>query len=207
MWSSGDAVLFRWLPQRRVSRVWPMIVVEDSAEVVALFIRRGAPTKVRVRPDGSPLDHSVRYAERFHSPWRLGDGRWHGHDMLMLTRPHAEHAFWAFYGDDGALAAWYVNLQAPLRRTRLGFDSEDHVLDITIAPDLSWSWKDEDELAEAVRIGRFSAAEAAKIRREGERVVAAIEARTWPLGSGWETWKPNPSWPRPTLPDDDAYLR
>jgi hypothetical protein len=144
MWSSGDAVVFRWLPHGRVSRVWPMTVVEDAPDLVALFIRAGTATKTRVRPDGSPLDHSVPYAERFHAPWRLGEGRWHANEMLMLTRPRTAHAFWAFYGEGGALDGWYVNLQAPLRRTQFGFDSEDHVLDIRVAPDLSWSWKDED---------------------------------------------------------------
>ena len=201
MWSSGDPILFRWLPQGRVSRIWPMTVVEDSPELVALFIRAGTPTKVRVRPDGAPLDHSVPYAERFHSPWRLGDGHWHGNDMLMLTRPDAAHAFWAFYATGGELA-WYVNLQAPLRRTGIGFDSEDHVLDITVGPDLSWSWKDEDELEEAIRVGRFTAEQAGEIRREGERAVAAIEARAWPLDAGWEAWRPDPAWPAPTLPAD-----
>lgn len=202
MWSRGDSVLFRWLPHGRVSRVWPMTVVDDTPELVALFIRAGTPTKVRVRPDGSPLDHSVPYAERFRAPWRLGDGHWRGNDMLMLTRPDTAHAFWAFYDEDGSFAAWYVNLQAPLRRTRFGFDSEDHVLDITIAPDLSWSWKDEDELEEAVRLGRFTRDQAAEIRREGDRVVAVVEARAWPFDGGWETWRPSAAWPTSALPDE-----
>ena len=72
---------------------------------------------------------------------------------------------------DGEFAGWYVNLQEPLRRSPLGFETDDLVLDIRIQPDGSWAWKDEDELEEAVRLGRFTEDEAQAIRAEGERVV------------------------------------
>ena len=65
-----------------------------------------------------------------------------------------------------------------------------------VRPDLSWSWKDEHELEAASRLGRFSPDEAAAIRAEGERVIAA-----WPFPTGWEDWRPDPSWPIPQLPE------
>ena len=93
-------------------------------------------------------------------------------------------------------AGWYVNLQEPLRRSPLGFETDDLVLDIRIQPDRSWAWKDEDELEEAVRLGRFTEDEAQAIRAEGERV---LEERPWP--TGWEDWRPGPGWPLPRLPE------
>ena len=35
-------------------------------------------------------------------------------------------------GDTDEFAAWYVNIQEPLRRARLGFDTDDLVLDVWI---------------------------------------------------------------------------
>jgi hypothetical protein len=96
----------------------------------------------------------------------------------------------------GEFLCCYVNLQEPLRPSPVGFDTRDQALDLVIDPDGSWRWKDEDHFAQAVERGRFTADEAAAIRAEGERVVAA-----WPFPTGWEGWMPDPRWPRPGLPD------
>ena len=61
----------------------------------------------------------------------------------------------------------------------------DHALDLVIAPDGSWCWKDEDDFAEAQALGVFTVEQAAAVRAEGERVLAA---RPWP--TGWENWRP-----------------
>jgi len=51
--------------------------------------------------------------------------------------------------------------------------------------------------AEAVRLGAFTAEQAAAVRAEGERVIAA---RPWP--TGWETWRPPTDWTPLALPSD-----
>nr|MBA2475753.1 DUF402 domain-containing protein [Actinomycetota bacterium] len=53
-------------------------------------------------------------------------------------------------------------------------------------------WKDEDELDEAASLGLL---DAAAVRAEAERVLADPP---WP--TGWEQWRPDPSWPAPRLP-------
>jgi hypothetical protein len=73
----------------------------------------------------------------------------------------------------------------------------DHALDVLVEPDGTWSWKDEDDLAEAQALGVFSGEEVAAIRAEGERVLSAPP---WP--TGWEDWRPDPSWPGPELRQD-----
>jgi hypothetical protein len=35
---------------------------------------------------------------------------------------------------------WYVNLEQPQRRSRLGFDFEDRLLDVFVEPDGRWRW-------------------------------------------------------------------
>ena len=206
MWSSGDAILLRWFWGGELGRVWPATVVEDSADAIALYIRSETPTKVRVREDGTPIDRALSYRERFGIPWRIGDGMFSGFSAVLLTRPGAGHAFMPFWNESGAFEAWYVNIQTPLVRTRWGFDTEDLVLDIVFENGAA-RWKDEDELEDAVELGRFTREQALEIRREGERAIADLEERAWPLNAGWEEWKPDPAWPLPTLPDDEAYLR
>jgi predicted RNA-binding protein associated with RNAse of E/G family len=119
--------------------------------------------------------------------------------VLMLTPRAAGHSFWAYWDDDWRFEGWYVNLQEPLRRSRFGFDTADNVLDLVVRDDLSWQWKDEDELAEAVQLGRFTAAEADALYEEGARATAVIDARAWPFDRDWSAWRPDPDWPEPPL--------
>lgn len=202
MWSSGESILLRYVHSGRVSRVKPMSVVGNSPEHVGLFISAGSPMKTRCGLDGVPLARELPYAERFALPWRLCDGVWSGYHVLMLTPVGAGHSNWAVWDEGWKLREWYVNLQEPLRRTRFGFDTADNVLDIVIEPDLSsWRWKDEHELEEAVRVGRFTPAEATAVRAEGRRALATLEARAWPFDRDWSTWRPDPAWPTPTFVD------
>jgi uncharacterized protein len=195
MWRSGDLAVLRFRPGGRTSFVRPVTVVEDTRQRSVLFLRAGTPTKVRVYADGSTIVRDTPYAERWARPWLLGDGTWGPNHTLLVTAAGAAHSIWHFWSTDWDFLGWYVNLQTPLVRTQVGFDTVDHVLDLVVEPDGTVSWKDEAELAVAVEVGRFSASDAAAIRAEGERVLAA---RPWP--TGWERWRPDPAWPIPGLP-------
>ena len=73
------------------------------------------------------------------------------------------------------LVCWYINLQDPIRRTEIGFDTMDHMLDVVISPDMdSWEWKDEDELAAAEKAGIGSKEKAQAIRQEAERAIELL---------------------------------
>ena len=198
----GEIVLLRWRRAGRIGRVFPVVLVEDSPLATILYTPAETPIKLPVRADGSPLSRELPYAERFSLDWRLGDGVWRQHSTLAFTRPGESRSTWAFWrGDHEAFVGWYVNLQAPLERTPFGFDTEDHVLDVDVEPDLTWRWKDEDEFAEAVRLGRFTADQAAGIRRAGEASIAELEAGAWPFRAGWERWRPDPAWRLPSARD------
>ena len=202
MWSRGDQVVLRYGPPERLAWVGSVTVVEDSAERIALYLAAGTPILRPVHLDGSEIPRAIPYEERYALEWRLGEGVWHSTERLLIARPGSAHTFSAFWcAEDWTFLAWYVDLQAPFRRTADGFASEDFVLDIVVPPDGPWYWKDEDEFAAAQRVGRFTAEQAAVIRAEGEAVVAAIEARAWPLDVGWERWRPDPAWPIPELPE------
>lgn len=82
-------------------------------------------------------------------------GREGGAYLLMPGVAHAIHLWW--FPPDWRFGGWYINLQEPIRPTRLGFDSMDHILDVVIEPDLSWRWKDEDELFDLPEPGWLSA--------------------------------------------------
>jgi Protein of unknown function (DUF402) len=190
MWSKGESALLRFIRYDQVRRATAAVVVEDSDGLVALHVPVGAPAKVAVW-EGSPIRGQ---ADR---TWALRDHVWDSFRALKLINwdeAHSLELFWHAETDD--FAGWYVNLQEPLRRSPVGFDTDDLVLDIWIEAGGTWRWKDEDELEEAVRLGRFTLTEADEIRNEGERVLAA---RPWP--TGWEDWHPDSSWTVPALPN------
>jgi len=128
--------------------------------------------------------------------WDLHEGFFElGAGQLRLSRAHEPFSVHLFRHPDGSFRGWYLNLEQPQTRTALGFDFEDELLDIWIEPGSEPRWLDEEELEEAVRRGVFSAARAAEIRANGERVLAE---RPWP--TGWEKWQPDPGWQAPDLP-------
>lgn len=199
-WNMGDQVLIRY---RRgpTSPAYPVTVVHDGPDHTALYLRPGTPVRRRVRPDGSPIPRDLPYAEAVNIPQRLGLGVWEHNHALVIVRPGDAYDIRLFWAEaDWAFRGWYVNLQDPVRRVPTGLDTADHVLDVQVAPDGSWSWKDEHELAEAIRIGRFSQPEADAIRAAGESVIPDIEARRWPFDGSLIDWRPDPAWPVPTIP-------
>jgi hypothetical protein len=201
MWTCGDQIVLRFHWGDTPAWVEPVTVVEDSLECIALYLAMDTLIKRPVGEDGLPIPRFQSYESQDRISWRLGDGRWREHSVLWLARPGAAHAIGLFWrGTEREFVGWYGNLQAPLVRTPVGFDSTDHVLDVDIAPDRTWVWKDEDEFAVVQRREQISSAEAAAIRAEGERVIAALEQGTWPFDGGWEQWQPDPAWPVPTFP-------
>ena len=200
-WKPGDRVVFESMVLGRTLSALATIVVEDSDSLTVLYLAIGAEALRLLQTNGESVPRVVP-PEQFAS-MELTTIRavWTGHHMLMLARPDEAHAiFLRWTGPDWSFLGWYVNLQEPLERTTWGFAMRDLFLDIVVDPSLAWNWKDEDELAQAVERGRLVVAEADAIRAEGERVIARIEAQTWPFDAGYEFWRPDPAWPIPEVP-------
>jgi hypothetical protein len=188
-WRPGDRIVRRELCLGRPWLGQAAIVVADADDLLALYI---AGDSELAYPDGD-------WPGGRH-PWH-GKDRWRGHGVLQLQRPDEAHAVWLFWqGPERSLRCWYVNLQAPFRRTAAGIDTEDHELDIVIEPDGAWRFKDDEWLDEWVRLGRWTEAEVAAIRAEGARVAADLEAgRRW-WDEDWAGWRPDPEWCGGDLP-------
>ncbi len=201
-WIPGASIVLRSiLPgdgAPRVGAVRTLTVVEDREDLVALYIAPGYPCKRRVGVRGGPRGRVMLSDSGRHEDWVWAHNR-----VLLLYRPgdaHSTQLFWR--AEDETFLGWYIDLHEPLRRTPIGFDSRDLVLDIQVAPDRSsWSWKDEDEFEWRLADGLFSPGQASAIRTEGERAVEQLTATDMALYQEWEGWQPDPSWPVPRLPE------
>jgi hypothetical protein len=196
-WQPGSRVVLRNIWQGWLWFAFPAIVVHDRPDLIALWTPTGTHFKGGLGVDGYPT--RLPFPGMRHVDLTVRDG-----GLLRLARPGAAHDVWARWSPDGSqFTGWKVNLQEPLRRSRVGFDTCDHLLDLMIEPDLrSWHWKDADELDEAVMLLRFSSAQAAAIRAEGDRVLEDVRRRAWPYADGWEAWSPPADWGIPSLPAD-----
>jgi hypothetical protein len=178
----------------KVAWAYPTRVVQDSPELVALYLQAGAvgwntekrPTPPELlRPD---LINIIPHT-------------WERTDVLILTVPgdaFSTNLMWTVGTRE--LLCWYINLQEPIRRTSIGFDTMDHMLDVVVNPDLSeWKWKDEDEFLEAERIGFYSHEQARAIRRAGERAIQLLTSERRAFYQAWEKWQAGSDWEMPRL--------
>lgn len=84
-----------------------------------------------------------------------------------------------------------------------GVDTSDHALDVVVAPDRRWTFKDEDEFVE--RTGHpwfWTAEEASDIRAEAERVANLVDEGRFPFDGTWCDFSAPPDWTVPTLPEN-----
>jgi len=191
-WAAGDAVVVREVWRDRVFQARPATVVRDDADLTMLLVPGAVRCGVPIAEDGAEL----RVPDR---PWRLEVRERNANPILSFAWPDTPYAILRWSMPDG-VTAWYVNLQDPLRRTSIGFDTTDHALDAIVAVDGTWWWKDEDELAETVANGLFTAEDAGKFRADGERAVERILRGDPPFDRDWTSWRPDPRWPLPALP-------
>lgn len=200
-WKSGDHVLLRYFRQGKVSFAYPTTVVADDERGTMLFLREGAPIKRRVHPDGRPIPRDMMYAERNVIPHAVGDGQWRENHALIIFREGCAHDIRLFWrASDWQFRGYYVNPVDPMRRTPIGFDTADHILDLVVHPDLTWEWKDEDDFADACAHGRFTPEEAKAVRAEAARLIPDIEAGNWPFDGSLIDWRPDPDWTTPEIP-------
>lgn len=185
--------------QGRVFAARPATVVEDAPGRSMFYVPPVVHCLEPTADDGGTLRIPLR-------EWRLEDREWHHQRILSFAFPDTPYAVLAVWdAETDEFRGWYVNLQEPLQRTDVGFDTREHVLDVLIPPDRStWTWKDEDELDQAVEEGLFTEDEAARFRAAGERAVEQIILREPPFDEDWEHWRPDPAWDTPELPETAA---
>jgi hypothetical protein len=190
----GETVALRELWRGRVWYARPAVVVRDDPNLQMFHVPSHALCKEPVGADGTPLRLPT-------DTWELRDARRSQTRVLSFAFPDTPYAIVLPFMPDGRLTRYYVNLQSPLARSDAGFDTVEYLLDVTIPADrASWAWKDEDELAEAVDRGLFTAEDAAWFRSWGERAAEHVLLGEPPFDRTWEDWRPDPGWNEVALP-------
>lgn len=193
MWEPGDPIVLREVWNGQVFEARPASVVADLPLQTTLFV---APF-IRCGVAIDDADVELRFPDR---PWHLYVRERGEFGVLSFAWPDTPYSVLLLSEPDGSPRGWYVNLQTPLERTSIGFDTVDHLLDVLIPLDRSsWTWKDEDELAEGIALGLFTEGDAAWLRYWGERGVEHVLLRLPPFDEAWEDWRPDPAWPVPEL--------
>ena len=200
MWERGDTVVLRYGRETSTGPVFsgglPLYVLDDSDERLVAYLAEGTETAAPSLADGREL-RDVPLQERWAHPRVSVPRPWRRSDLVMIFPKGRRHSLWVFH-ERGMHVGWYVNLEAPHVFGETTISTSDGILDIWVpANSHEPVWKDEDEFAMAVEVGRLSVAEAEALRAEGERVIAE---RPWP--TGWENWEPPAGWQRPRLPSN-----
>jgi len=190
---TGDQVVLRRVWEGNICRVTSATVVQDSEDQIALYWGPGYPLKVTRNPLKVSSDKSLL----------LRDVPWGDTHVLMLAPPGAGYAIYAMWEKDSYdLGCWYINLQEPLSRIPIGFDTMDYLLDINVSPDRSeWSWKDGGDFNEAVKAGKIPIDKAETIRSEGEKAIQLLQEDSTYFFGKWESWKPSSEWKIPSIPE------
>jgi Protein of unknown function (DUF402) len=203
IWREGSGPLGTGAPVPDVARPHfanPVTVVRDDAEALVVWLPVGTPVLRAVRADGQ--DKRAEPGTLFTADFvgERGFHRWF--HQLRIAPTGRPWSVWVMFAEGtGEFAGWYVNLEQQHVRDQDTVYTSDHVLDVVVDPERSHSRKDEDELALAVEQGVFDAAEAARIESDAADVEALI--RTWgsPFCDGWESFRPDPTWSIPALPE------
>ncbi|MEU0406079.1 DUF402 domain-containing protein [Streptomyces sp. NPDC006197] len=202
-WAPGEHILWRYRGNgtEDVAICRPVTVVQDTPELLAVWMAPGTECVRPVLADGTSV-HDEPLATRYTAPRTTERARWSGTGVLKLARPKDPWSVWLFWERGWRFRSWYVNLEEPRTRWSGGIDSEDHFLDISVYPDRSWLWRDEDEFAQAQRAGLMGPEQAARVLAAGQEAVELITSWGTPFADGWEDWRPDPAWSVPTLPAD-----
>jgi len=179
---AGEIVLKRSIYRGNVRWTFPHRYVGEWDGRIGIYCGPGNQGKAMRRGPGGYLKRWMSDAPPF-------DTTWEQTHVLRFERAGASHSVEIYWDTDWTHTSWYVNLQAPVAVHGALIDTTDWALDLTVQPDGTWAWKDEDELAEAIELGIFDEAAASRVREEGERVLAAAP---WP--TGWEDWRPPAAW-------------
>jgi uncharacterized protein len=168
----------------RVWRVMPLRLLEERDGLLVLW-----------HPERTPVKRPFAAGRELRIPgeadWTLED-RPSQSSAVVLVRPGTRHSLSLMF-HDGRFDHWYINFERDSRWDGTFVDFVDEKLDLVVSAAGAVRVKDEDELEQAAQAGYL---DEAQVRAEFDRVLADPP---WP--TGWETFRPDPSWPVPELPE------
>jgi hypothetical protein len=186
-WRRGETIVHREVWRGVPWCVFAVIVVEDTPRQLVTYLPAEAPFAFPPSADGRP------------HPWS-GKESWRGNGVLMVRRPGDACSIWHFWdGPERVFAGWYVNIDEPFRRTRVGYDTQDLELDIWIPVGGPWRFKDDERLDGHVRDGRYTQEQVDAVRALGRELGDALDRgeRWW---DDWSTFAPEAGWRAPAFP-------
>jgi hypothetical protein len=199
--ATGDVIVRRFLhADGRIAAAQAARVIADDDRGLVLWLDIGSARMRRTTLDGTPT-RSLPVRDELAMATMLRPAAWGPYRSLVLIPLGAEHSVSWSWTADGTFHGWYVNLESSAVRWTGGVDAQDRALDLRVAVDRSWRWKDEQEFAD--RTGDplfFDADTAAAIRVEGERVLDAARHGRHPFDGTWCDFTPDPGWPPTALP-------
>ena len=197
-WQSDKQIIIREVSKNKVWTVRPVTIIQDSPELIVFYIAPGTTFK---HPRKLNIDEVPQHLVA--NDWRMVDKTWNGGGALYISKPGEPYMIIGFRNDDNTeFQRWYVNLQDPLIRTRLGFDYLDMELDIEIDKSLSeWHWKDEDKFKDLVAKGIISEPKAGNLRKVGKDIANNIVNEPSIITS-WIGWTPSSDFSIPPIPND-----
>jgi hypothetical protein len=203
-WPPGAVVVQEEHWRQKLVTVRPLIVVEDTPNLLALYTPAGAAFQLGrwEAPSRNHLSIEERLRVYMSDEPPVIEQRTTRYHVLTLNVPGAWHSFKLFWDREWTLLNWYVNLEAPFLRLERGIIHRDLFLDIVVTPAFDWTWKDEDEFEAVCAAGGLNDAERMLVKDEALRMVDRIESRRWPFDTAWPDWRPDPTWPQPLLPSD-----
>ena len=175
--AAGSTIVKREVWEGEVWLEHPVEVESDDGPdgVLATRLSPGSPFTFPEHPRGP-------------HPWSARDA-WSDATVLMLRRPDDWYSVWKFFGAGSAFLSWYVNFETPVVRTADGVEVNDLQLDLVIAPDGTWRWKDVEHLAPSLASGRITQDELLATLAAAAEVADLLgrDDRWW---APWDDWAP-----------------
>ncbi|QTX05923.1 DUF402 domain-containing protein [Agromyces archimandritae] len=183
------------------------IVLQDDAEFAVVATPSGSGRASRAGRRTGPRGRNIA-VDDWDGSYDLAE--WEGEAVVRVHPRGRCWSLWRWHDGRDWTSDWYGNLEAPWRRTPIGFDTRDWALDVVAegrpgTPGWRVGFKDEDELAWFTEHGFFTAAEAARIRRAGDELAGLLRAGDGPAAMDWSPWVPPAVGPVP-LPEEWASV-
>jgi hypothetical protein len=199
----GRLVLRRhFMREEMLARVWLTTVAADDDAGLWLWVGTGSGFLDIGAADGRGF-RDVPFGQWRDTAKALQPKVWQGDALILHPRDQA-HSVFHFFRPDGSFSHYYVNLEEPLVRwddgALAGIDTVDQDLDIVAEATLSWRWKDEDEFADHLAYPEtYWVPDPDAVWSEGRRVIAMIEAGTFPFDGARSGFRADPEWTIPTV--------
>jgi len=204
---TGESCVLRGIVNHQVWLAESVIVVKDGPKQTVLLLMPGAECAF---PEGywrwkknRDRSNGTRWQEARSERLQLRKFAWQTNRVLIFLEPEKYYACFLFWDQaEDQFNSYYINFQLPYRRSHCGFDTLDLDLDIVIDPQYHWIWKDEEDYQEGIREGGILDEWVQGIERSKTEVFERINRRADPINGSWLTWRPDPGWAAPSLPEN-----